>query len=162
MVRDVYKPPKLENFGARFCPQGPRMAPQHGIPGPQMVPAGTSMVVYRPLWPKSAIPDLISIKNMRFERQKFFWWTVPLSPKHPKQTNWIDSCELWNWFRAKPNSVNPDCAHHWLWQEPFHEHWLTVNSHPYMRKTGDAGDIITANFWIFRQILGWERDFRPF
>ena len=32
----------------------------------------------------------------------------------------------------------------------------------YMRKAGDTGDISPPIFWIFRQILGWERDFRPF
>ena len=36
-------------------------------------------MIYRPLWPKSAVPHLITIKNMRFERKKIFWWTVPLN-----------------------------------------------------------------------------------
>ena len=35
-------------------------------------------------------------------------------------------------------------------------------SQTYMEKTSDAGDMSPPIFWIFRQILGWERDFRPF
>ena len=29
---------------------------------------------------------------------------------------------------------------------------------PYMQKAGDRGDISPQFFWIFRKILGWERE----
>ena len=105
-VRGVYKPPKLQNFGPRFCPQGPRMAAPHGtsgiaarrdltsslrvaIPGPMWSRHSRSLgkiwdqkfpvyLVYKHLWPKSSIPHPITIKNMWFGRMNFFWCTVPL------------------------------------------------------------------------------------
>ena len=36
-------------------------------------------VVFRPLWPKQAIPHPITIQNMRFRQKNIFWGRIPLS-----------------------------------------------------------------------------------
>ena len=44
----------------------------------------------------------------------------------------------------------------------FYTGQYSANLKAYMEKTRDAGDISPPIFWIFRQILGWERNFRPY
>ena len=40
----------------------------------------------------------------------------------------------------------------------FHHSVLFKTLHAYMQKAGDCGDISPQFFWIFRKILGWERE----
>ena len=55
------------------------VAPRVEVPGDKMKTQKCWVLgVYRPLRPKSAIPHPITTQNMRFERYKKNWWTIPL------------------------------------------------------------------------------------
>ena len=56
------------------------VAPRVEVPGDKMKTQKLwFLAVYRPLQTKSAIPHPITFQNMRFERRKKNWWTIPLT-----------------------------------------------------------------------------------